>query len=171
MITGRQASRLYDFLGSTSKVSASDKMRLGRLRRRLRRMLETNDEGIHEALNPTMRALQYTVGDVQHGIPASYVGKPVTRADGSPIEHPDYDAKKLSGQFGELVFDGEEAGTVFRFCRAKLEDADASGAIAEEVLRIASWFPGIVDAIEKSLCESYKEDPFQYAPSNAVAAE
>lgn len=168
-LTGRQALRLYEFLGQASKVSASDKMRLGRLRRRLQRLLETNDEGIHDALSPVMRQLQYTPDDVQHGIPSSYVGKPAVRADGTPIEVAEYNAAKLSSALGELSYDPDEAGTLFRFCRARIEDTASSGALAEHVLRIAAWFPGIVDAIEKSLCDSYKEDPLQYTPPQVSA--
>ncbi|HOX49894.1 MAG TPA: hypothetical protein PKY05_00290 [Fibrobacteria bacterium] len=161
-LTGRQAVLLYDFLGTKTKISASDKMRLGRLRRRLHRMLETNDEGIHEALNPTMRTAIYTPADLQHGIPREMVGKPVLKPDGKPLELYDYATADMSRALGEIVYDSDEAGTLFRFCRARIEDADSSGAIAEHVLRVASWFPGVVDAIEKSLVESYKEDPFQY---------
>jgi hypothetical protein len=168
-LTGRQASRLYEFLGQASKVSASDKMRLGRLRRRLQRLLETNDEGIHDALSPIMRPLHYTAGDVQQGIPASYVGKPAVRADGTPIEVAEYNTNKLSSVLGELSYDPDEAGTLFRFCRARIEDSASSGAIAEHVLQVAAWFPGIVDVIEKSLCDSYKEDPFQYTPPQVSA--
>lgn len=163
-VTGRQALRLYDFFGSGAKISASDKMRLGRLRRRLQRLLETNDEGVHDALSPVMRPLIYTISDTQHGIPASYVGKPALKADGTPVESVEYGREKLSETLGDLSYDADEAGTVFRLCRARIEEPDSSGVGAELVLRIAAWFPGIVDAIEKSLCDSYKEEPFQYVP-------
>ena len=168
-LTGRQAVILYEFLGTNSKVSASDKMRLGRLRRRLHRMLETNDEGVHEALKPKMRGVIYTASDLQHGIPRELLGKPIVKSDGNPLELVEYDLKAMSERLGEFSYDSDEAGSLFRLSRSRIEDSDSTGSHAEHVLRVASWFPGVVDAIEKSLVESYKEDPFQYTPAQGVS--
>lgn len=161
-LNGRQAIQLYTLLGTHTKVSGNDKLKMGKLRRRLAKLLKTNEEGEHEAFEVIRTEMKFTISDIAGGVPVELLGKPALRPDGGPVESITYAPKELLSTSFELSYDTSEKSTLFRLFLDRLADEATTGRNAEHLYRVAGWFPNMQRALESTLkTSSAKEKEFE----------
>jgi len=159
-VTGNQALAIYDLLGSRAKLSSRDVTLMGKMRERMARLLKTDDDGAHRAMEFTRKVLRYSVADIANGISEKLIGEPIERQDGTQIEIFIYSKEERANIIGDFTFDDDEKATIFRLFMKLLSSDDPNGAKAEVLYRQAGWFPSMQKALEsaqKALC---KEEPF-----------
>ncbi|MEK7391890.1 MAG: hypothetical protein AAB214_04915 [Fibrobacterota bacterium] len=167
-ITGNQALAIHDLLGKSAKLSARDIMLMGKMRGRIRRILKTDEDGSHRAMEYSRKVLRYSISDVASGISPKLVGEPIERQDGSPIEIFIYSSEERAKSVGEFIFDESEKATLYRLFLDKLSDKATSGSEADTLYRQAGWFPSIQKALEATMKALHKDDPFEEPPPDEL---
>lgn len=159
MLTGRQAINLYGFLGGLAKVSEHDRMKQGKLRNRLYKLLEVNEDGEFEALEIVRTEIRYTVSDIAAGLPKEFLDQVAKGPDGKAAEAISYSPESLRKILGEFKYDASEKDALFRIFRARLAASETSGAHSEAFYRLAGLFPNLQKAIEVAQKAAGSKEP------------